>query len=40
MTEYIRHQIHHPENTYNVRFNDNDLKDSIEAMRLFIAAQS
>jgi predicted ATP-dependent endonuclease of OLD family len=40
MTEYIRHQIHHPENTYNVRFNDNDLKDSIEAMRLFIATQS
>ena len=39
MTEYIRHQIHHPENTHNVRFNDTDLKVSIEAMRLFIEAQ-
>lgn len=39
MTEYIRHQIHHPENTYNVRFNETDLKESIEAMRLFIGAQ-
>ena len=39
MTEYIRHQIHHPENTNNVRFNDTDLKNSIEAMRLFIGSQ-
>lgn len=39
MTEYIRHQIHHPENTYNVRFNETDLKESIEAMRLFIGEQ-
>lgn len=39
MTEYIRHQIHHPENTHNVRFNDVDLKQSIEAMRAFIQLQ-
>lgn len=39
MTEYIRHQIHHPENTHNIRFNYNELKASIEAMRLFIKAQ-
>lgn len=39
MTEYIRHQIHHPENTHNVRFNEVDLKQSIEAMRTFIQSQ-
>ena len=39
MTEYIRHQIHHPENTHNPRFSDADLSTSIEAMRLFIQAQ-
>lgn len=36
MTEYIRHQIHHPENTHNPRFTEADLTASIEAMRLFI----
>lgn len=38
-TEYIRHQIHHPENTNNARFTDADLRASIEAMRVFIQAQ-
>lgn len=37
-TEYIRHQIHHPENTHNVRFSDTDLRSSIELMREFIQA--
>lgn len=40
MTEYIRHQIHHPENTYNVHFTDMDLHNSIESMREFIQSQS
>ena len=31
-TEYIRHQIHHPENTHNPRFTDEQLRESIEAM--------
>lgn len=39
MTEYIRHQIHHPENTHNSRFSDNDLMNSIDSMRLFIQSQ-
>lgn len=38
MTEYIRHQIHHPENRHNPRFTDADLNDSIIAMREFIQA--
>lgn len=29
---YIRHQIHHPENTSNVRFNYNELKESIDLL--------
>jgi len=37
LTEYVRHQIHHPENVMNVRFNDDQLKLSIELMREFIA---
>lgn len=36
-SEIIRHQIHHPENTRNVRYTGQELKDSIEAMRNFIA---
>lgn len=39
MTEYIRHQIHHPENNHNVRFDEAKLKESIEAMRSFIKTQ-
>lgn len=40
MTEYIRHQIHHPENTQNPHFSEQDLQASISAMRLFIQTQS
>lgn len=36
LTEYIRHQIHHPENITNRRFNDHELRQSIEVMRAFI----
>lgn len=38
LTEYIRHQIHHPENETNRRFTDQELRQSIEAMRNFIQA--
>ena len=40
MTEYIRHQIHHPENTYNARFNDLQLRRSIEDMRAFVTSKA
>ncbi len=36
LTEYIRHQIHHPENNHNVPFTADELTESIEAMRLFL----
>lgn len=39
LTEYIRHQIHHPENTNNVRFTFDELKESIQLMRDFLVAQ-
>ena len=35
-TEKIRHQIHHPENTHNTRFSNEELQNSIEEMRVFI----
>ena len=35
-SEYIRHQIHHPENKENKRYTESELKDSIIAMRKFI----
>jgi len=38
LTEYIRHQIHHPENNNNRRFNPDELQQSIETMRAFIQA--
>lgn len=38
LTEYIRHQIHHPENDNNDFFTTDELKESIEAMRLFLQA--
>lgn len=38
LTEYIRHQIHHPENTLNTRFTAEQLRESIELMRNFIQA--
>jgi hypothetical protein len=36
LSEYIRHQIHHPENTINVRFTNEQLQESIGLMREFI----
>ncbi len=36
LTEYIRHQIHHPENTLNRRFSYAELQQSIKLMRNFI----
>ena len=36
LTEYIRHQIHHPENTKNIRFTNVELQKSISLMRTFI----
>ncbi len=36
LTEYIRHQIHHPENKNNIKYTSNQLKNSIEMMRDFI----
>lgn len=36
LTEYIRHQIHHPENVNNLRYTYDQLKDSIILMRGFI----
>lgn len=38
LTEYIRHQIHHPENDKNALFTTDELKESIESMRLFLQA--
>ncbi|HDZ5084784.1 TPA: ATP-binding protein [Campylobacter jejuni] len=37
-TEYIRHQIHHPENTHNPKFTFGELQQSIKDMRDFIQA--
>lgn len=36
LTEYIRNQIHHPENNKNTRYTFDELKDSINLMREFI----
>jgi predicted ATP-dependent endonuclease of OLD family len=36
LSTYIRHQIHHPENTDNRKFTDQELQQSIELMRSFI----
>ena len=36
MSEYIRHQIHHPDNTSNARFTFEELQQSIKDMRIFI----
>lgn len=40
LTEYVRHQIHHPENTSNTRFTNEQLCESINLMRTFIEAQT
>lgn len=39
LTEYIRHQIHHPENTLNPRFTFEQLEGSVNLMRDFILSQ-
>lgn len=39
LSEYIRHVIHHPENTNNVRFTLDELRQSIEMMRDFISSK-
>lgn len=36
LTEYIRHQIHHPENKNNTLYTTEDLQESISLMRKFI----
>ena len=36
LTEYIRHQIHHPENHLNARYTKDELRQSIVDMRTFI----
>jgi energy-coupling factor transporter ATP-binding protein EcfA2 len=38
-TDFIRHQIHHPENPHNQRYSPCELHESIEAMRSFIKEQ-
>ena len=40
LTEYIRHQIHHPENTNNPRFTEIQLRESIGLMRTYIDNQN
>ena len=40
LTEYIRHQIHHPENTHNPRFTESQLRESIGLMRSYINEQN
>lgn len=37
LTEYIRHQIHHPENTHNNKYTEEELLHSINMMREFIS---
>lgn len=39
LTEYIRHQIHHPENDKNEPYKPEELEGSIEMMRNFIQKQ-
>lgn len=39
LTEYIRHQIHHPENTHNPHYTQSELRQSIDMMRTFIENQ-
>lgn len=37
LAEYIRHQIHHPENHNNVRYTKEELEQSVSEMRQFIS---
>ena len=36
LAKYIRHQIHHPENTQNRLYTSEELQQSIEEMRMFL----
>lgn len=36
LTDYVRHQIHHPENHCNSHFTKEELRQSIEDMRVYI----
>lgn len=36
LTEYIRHQIHHPDNQNNTRFTSTQLEESVNLMREFV----
>jgi hypothetical protein len=36
LSEYIRHQIHHPENRHNIRYTFEQLEESVNLMRKFI----
>ncbi len=36
LTDYVRHQIHHPENTLNIRYSQEQLANSVELMRNFV----
>ncbi|QQD12340.1 ATP-binding protein [Sphingobacterium sp. UDSM-2020] len=40
LTEYIRHQIHHPENNHNPKFCEINLSDSIGLMRSYIQGKN
>lgn len=40
LAEYIRHQIHHPENQNNPRYTSAELEQSIKEMRLFLMSQA
>ena len=40
LSEDIRHQIHHPENTKNTHYTDDQLRESISQMREFIAIKN
>lgn len=39
LTDYIRHQIHHPENHFNEHFTKEQLRQSIEDMRNYICTR-
>jgi predicted ATP-dependent endonuclease of OLD family len=39
LTEYIRNQIHHPENTNNKKYDHKQLLQSIQDMRMFIESK-
>ena len=39
LSTYIRHQIHHPENNLNDRYDTNKLIESINKMREFLKKQ-